>query len=349
MNPPRVYIIIVNYNGWCDTIECLESLLRLDYPNFRIVIVDNASRDRSLDRIVAWAEGSCIAESQNSSLAWLTSPPIPKPVKYAKIVDPEVTSLPEGSPSLIIVQGKSNLGFAGACNAAMRLGIATGDMDYVWLLNNDTVVTGSSLSHMIRRIEESPDAGICGSTLLYYDRPNSVQALGGATYNRWTSSVNHIGAGTDYHQAPGRSDVEASLSYIVGASMLVSRRYIERVGLLTEDYFIYFEEVDWVARARGQFRLVYSPDAIVYHKEGTTIGANVRTGVNAMSAFFTTRNRIILTARYFPFALISTLGFIFLLGAYWFARGKWSNCAALARGVGSGLRFSIARAIGPQP
>src|SRR5215216_1455804 len=80
---PRVHILLLNFNGWRDTLECLESVLRLDYPDFRVIVCDNGSSDGSVDRITAWAEGSEPApKSDIPSLARLVDPPIGKPVPY---------------------------------------------------------------------------------------------------------------------------------------------------------------------------------------------------------------------------------------------------------------------------
>jgi len=166
------------------------------------------------------------------------------------------------------VQTGANLGFAGGNNVALRGLLRRRDWDYVWLLNNDTVVAPGALTALVRRMEERPDAGLCGSTLLYYQDGQTVQAYGGATYSRLTGRPQPI-----HPPRPADRDwVEAHMAYLVGASMLASRRFLEAVGLMDESYFLFFEELDWATRAAGRFSLAWAPDSIVYHKGGASTG-----------------------------------------------------------------------------
>src|ERR1700744_2007884 len=190
---PKVYIIILNWNGWRDTIECLESVFRLDYLNYRVIVCDNASADESIAYIAAWAEGELAAGCANRALQYLSTPPCPKPIPSLRVGPKDNISLASCSERLILVQADTNLGFAGGNNIGLRLALAAGDLDYVWLLNNDTVVDPSALTRMVERMEPRPDAGICGSTLRYYDRPQIVQALGGSGYTRGSARSGCIG------------------------------------------------------------------------------------------------------------------------------------------------------------
>src|ERR1700757_2392454 len=82
---PRVYIVLLNWNGWRDTIECLESVLRLDYPDYKVIVCDNASSDGSMEHIRSWARGDLAAESRTPALASLVTPPVPKPVRFIEV------------------------------------------------------------------------------------------------------------------------------------------------------------------------------------------------------------------------------------------------------------------------
>ncbi len=80
---PKVYIILLNYNGWTDTIECLESVLRNDYPNYQVIVVDNNSPNNSIEYIKTWAEGKLdVWVNPNNPLRKLSFPPAPKPIPY---------------------------------------------------------------------------------------------------------------------------------------------------------------------------------------------------------------------------------------------------------------------------
>jgi GT2 family glycosyltransferase len=335
----RVYVIVLNWNGWRDTIECLESVLRLDYPDCKVVVCDNASSDGSLDQIRRWAQGELKAEARNPVVAPLTSPPIPKPLSCAQ-VDP-VAAKNEGVPDagLLLMQTKANLGFAGGNNVALRYALNRGDCDFAWLLNNDTVVRPDALSHLVRRMRERPDAGICGSTLLYYDDPSKVQAFGGSVYNKWVTRGGHIGKLANAERLPEAEEVERQMAYIVGASMLVRKSFLEQVGLMEERYFLYFEELDWAERARGRFQLAYSPRSIVYHKEGGTIGTHRDSSRrSALAEFYASRSRILFTRRHHPLALPSALAAVGLIAVHRSLNLRWRNLQALVRGALQGLK-----------
>ena len=94
------------------------------------------------------------------------------------------------------------------------------------------------------------------------------------------------------------------MNYVEGASMLVSRQFIEQIGLLCEDYFLYFEEVDWALRAGGRFKLGYAPNSVVYHKVGSSIGTSSHPARKSFTCdYFNIRNRILFTRRFYPRAL----------------------------------------------
>lgn len=308
-----VSIILVNWNGWKDTIECLESVLRLNYPEFRVIVCDNASADDSLQKIACWAKGELPAKCRNPRLKHLTNSPVTKPVPYIRVAPGEAVNLSGRSEQLILLQTGANLGFAGGNNAGLRLAMTDAEMEFAWLLNNDTVVEADALAHLVRRMEDKPEAGICGSTLLYYDAPDTVQVLGGSTYNRWLARIGLTGRGINAKDLPPAGDVESRIRYVSGASMLLRRKMLENVGLLDEQYFLYFEEIDLATRARAKYTLAYARESRVYHKEGAAIGTSTLRGrrPSALAQRYSSRNRIVFTRTYYPaslgLVLLSTL------------------------------------------
>jgi GT2 family glycosyltransferase len=345
------YVIILNWNGWRDTIECLESVLRSDYGSFRVIVCDNDSGDNSLDRIAEWARGDLASVGSNPELQHFTTPPCPKPISFLRIERGEQVSLQARSETLFLVQTGANLGFASGNNVGLRLALDAGDLDYAWLLNNDTVVEPGALSSLVATMQERPDVGICGSTLLYYNSPRTVQALGGSTYSRWTARGGCIGRGQALDQAPGSQAVERQMQLVYGASMFVRCSFLEQIGLLNESYFLYFEENDWAARAKGRFTLAYCPESVVYHKEGASIGSSEVKGKrrSGLSERFASRNRILFTKTYYPAALASVLLAMLASAFHRLATGQIRNFAMLICGIGSGLlaRNRIARSWAP--
>lgn len=281
MTYPKVYIILLNYNGWVDTIECLESVLRNDYPNYQVIVVDNNSPNNSMEYLKAWAEGKLdVWVNPDNSLRNLSFPPGSKPLPYVyytreeaeKGGNPEIekdlkNKMPKDTTSkypLVFIQSGDNLGFAGGNNIGIRYTMAKNDFEYIWLLNNDTVIKKDALKKLVEFAEKNY-TGISGSVLMYYDSPNTVQAYGGHI-NKFFGTSHHI---------LKKEQIKDKLDYIVGASFLINKRVIEKIGLLPEDYFLYYEEVDYCFNARKNgFSLAVVLDSVVHHKEGQSTGAN---------------------------------------------------------------------------
>jgi GT2 family glycosyltransferase len=330
---PRVYVALLNWNGWGDSLECLESLLRCDYPDYRVIVCDNRSEDGSVDHLEAWADGRLDVAiiTRAPTLARLSSPPVPKPIPYVAYGRGAAEAgggARDSSARLIVIDTGANLGFAGGCNRALRYALARDDFAYVWLLNNDTVVNADALSQLVHRMRERPDAGICGSTLMYYHAPETIQALGGAQYNKWLGTRTPIGTHRPASVPLEVAEVEKKMSYVSGASMLVSREFLNEIGLLCEDYFLYYEEIDWAMRARGRYALAYAAGSIVYHKEGGTIGSP---RIRARAEYLALRNRLLFTRKRVPIAFPTV--WLGLLGVILnrLRRGQFDRVAKILR------------------
>ena len=154
-------VILLNWNGWKDTLECLESVFRLDGKDFRVIVCDNASTDGSLEKIKQWARGELAAECANPQLSGLTSPPVAKPIQYLEMTREQAEARTGGwEAPLTLIQTGGNLGFAGGNNVGLRLALGDPDCQYFWLLNNDTVVKPTALSAMVRLMQQMPEIGL---------------------------------------------------------------------------------------------------------------------------------------------------------------------------------------------
>jgi GT2 family glycosyltransferase/glycosyltransferase involved in cell wall biosynthesis len=333
----NIYVLILNWNGWQDTIECLESVFRQDYPNFQVIVCDNDSEDGSLDQIKAWAECKLNASVPDQHpLKRFSYPAVAKPIHYTLMDQDQAESgkrPEEEGVKLHLIANRSNLGFAAGCNVGIRWALARSSFDYIWLLNNDTVIARDSLNHLVNRMSETPRAGMCGSTIFYYDKPDLVQTLGGARFNKWLGVQKNIGGGKPFDRnSIGVREIERSMAYVVGASMLVSRQFIERVGLICEDYFLYSEELDWALRGKKEFSVVYAPDSIVYHKEGRTIGtSNLPKERSRTSDYYIIKNRLAVTKKFFPYTKLTVYIGLFAALANRVRRRQWDRVAMIAK------------------
>lgn len=273
----RTAIILLNWNGWGDTLACLESLRRSDRQNFVAVVCDNGSSDASWQQICQWGEQQL---GQRFSVwapgqAW------------------------QQHQQVVLIQTGANLGFAGGCNIGIRFVLQQTTCEYLWLLNNDTLVQPDSLSHLVRRMDEDPGLGLLGSTLVYDAPSNPVQCFGGYGFNFWTGRVRPFPFVKNAANPPSVAAVEKRIRYVSGASTFTSRTFVQSVGLLNEQYFLYFEEIDWAVRG-SRFRLSYCPESVVIHKEGRAIGSSSSSSLRSeQSEMWLTRNRVLFTRTYF--------------------------------------------------
>ena len=306
---PWVYIILVNWNSWKDTIECLESVYRSEYPDYKVVVCDNNSQDGSMDFIKSWASGELdIWIPSNNSLRDLTFPPVAKPIRYIEYnyVSGEVFSKSDDDLSeLILIQSGSNLGFAGGNNVGTKYALSQGEFNCIWFLNNDTVIKPDALSQLIKRIEDEPTAGICGSRIYDYNNPSKIQALGGAKYNKYSSTCSHIKPLAEANHPLDISALESQMDYIVGASMLVTNTLVKDVGLMCEDYFLFFEEFDLAIRARKmKFSLGFANNSVIYHKGGVSTGSSYHAASFSYSAdYWINRSRLLFVKKHYPYLI----------------------------------------------
>lgn len=298
------YIILLNWNGWQDTVACLESVLRLDHSHLQIIVCDNASTDGSIEKIREWAAGQINIDLSKTPLKTNANSHARAPVKLIEYdrCTAEMGGNRASDSNIVLIQTGANLGFAGGNNVGIRYALARGDADFVWLLNNDTVVPSNSLSKLLEVAVQREHIGIVGSTLCYYGQPDRIQAQGGGSFNPWHAMSRHIGEGEKYR--PLSTDevarIEREMAYVVGASMLVSRAFLEEVGLMQEDYFLYFEEMDWAERGRRchqPYQLAYASKSIVYHKVGAAAGTHSR---SLFSLRYLTKNRLRFMKRFYP-------------------------------------------------
>lgn len=297
----KVYVIIVNYRGAADTIECLESLLKSDYPDFQIIVIDNSETSECIEELANWSKGN--NGKIETSFSGMVFPLENKPLDALFIEEDMLPVANSIGKKLIIVQSRVNRGFAAANNIALRYILRQNDFIFAWLLNNDTVIERNTLSSMVHCANENSRCGITGSKILLYDQPDHLQAVGGK-YNQWFGKVKEIGF---REKDTGQWNMKTpSMDYVIGASMLVKKEFIEDVGLMQEDYFLYYEELDWAVRGgRKGWKLGFCPKARVYHKMGASINKETKTGSSLISDFYSVRNRVLITRKYFPYALIT--------------------------------------------
>jgi len=264
---PRVAIIILNWNSWRDTLDCLESLHRISYPSYLIIIVDNGSTDGSLDKIRAYCEAassagmiSIIPHHQENHLAEPTYKQNGITTEFKQIV-PDKSDKRE----ILIIRNDQNYGYAVGNNIGMRFALKCRS-DAVLLLNNDTVVDPEFLTELVKALQDQQSAGFFGPKVYYYERNGRKDVIShaGGVLNMLTGTCHPIGK--DEVDA-GKYDVVREVDYIEGSCVLVRAEVIDQIGLLDPIFFAYWEDVDWSLRGSNEgWKSIYVPTARVWHK-----------------------------------------------------------------------------------
>jgi len=254
---PKVAIIILNWNGWRDTIECLESLQDLSYFAYEIILVDNGSTDDSIHHIRKWADHRSATRSPIKII-------LPDR-KRAEDTEREHragrlmrTNLPK---TMVLIQNKENLGFAGGNNVGLRYALQKG-YEYIWLLNNDTVVRSDSLMELVKLMERGNNAGMIGSLILDYYCRDKIQSVGQRSILRVFQRDFRYRC---LREIEGLKEIVPL--WVWAASVLVRTECLKDIGLFDEKYFVSEEDKDWCFRARKKNWLILSCwRSIVWHK-----------------------------------------------------------------------------------
>jgi N-acetylglucosaminyl-diphospho-decaprenol L-rhamnosyltransferase len=255
------------------------------------------------------------------------------PAAYESLTAALGTHLAYGQ-KITVLESQTNGGYASGVNMCLH---AAGSADAWWVLNPDTEPMPQSLDRMVTRLKEG-DSDAVGNTILLGD--GAVQSHGGV-WGSWAARANSIGHGESAAKPVSKADIEKRQNYLNGASLLVNRRFVNSVGLMREEYFLYCEEVEWCLRAaRRGIKLGYASGASVLHHQGTTTGYNRNVASRSRSSVYLGhRNAMLLTRDCFPGRLpvAAASAFLLLLWRYG-ARRAWRQLGYAYSGWLSGLR-----------
>lgn len=326
-----VAVAIVGYRCPQEIASCVASLTRSRHPILRVSICENGG-GAAFDEVVAQLANTLAVEPVPAQGSRKTPSRILRTASFAG---------PLGAVGDIAVHEAScNLGYAGAANAMLGELDHSSDWSTLWLLNPDTEPQPDALSELVAYVGDR-EYGVVGSRLVV-KKTGRVQLYGGR-WRRWLGRGYNIGLGS-----PGDADVdtdriEREQHYVSGAAMFVSRRFITSVGPMSEDYFLYGEEVDWCLRRRD-FRLGYAHRSVVMHDHGAIIGSSVdRRSRSALSVFLDERSRMLVTRRFYPKAFpVAAAAALALTGQYLRA-GAFSNFGVALAGWWAGMRGETGR------
>ena len=279
----KTCIILVNYNGYKDTLECIDSIKENISNDYKIIVVDNKSTDDSLNYL-------------------------------KKIKD------------IYLIESDKNGGFSYGNNLGIKYAL---DNDYqnIILLNNDTVVTKDCFDKMVD-LSDDKEIGIIGNKVLYYDTDKIYSYGGSINLNRGTAILG-------YNQDNNKELNDQYVSFISGCCMLIKREVFDKIGLLNEDYFMYYEDVDFCLNASKYFKLKVINDSVIYHKVSASTGGEE----NPFAIKYNTRNRIIFMNKYCKKAKLFFYFTRIIVLLKYRLKGKKENYEALKEGIKLGRKY----------
>jgi len=271
----HVSIIVLNWNGWRDTIECLESIYQITYPEYDVIVVDNNSDDDSLQKIREYAAGLIRVESD-----FIKFRSDNKPIKVFEycegnkggICGSEYAKFPT-SRRLILVKNNQNYGFAKGNNIGIKWAIKNLNPEYIMLLNNDTVVDKNFVNELIAPMKLNKKLGIVGPENFNYYAPK-IRGCSKGIIGYWTG-VMSIDKSTNNHKKPSKNKKDI---FITGTCICFSKHVINNVGFLDEIfYFGGGEDIDICIRAANKgYEIASIPSSIIWHKGEARIKSKTR-------------------------------------------------------------------------
>ena len=205
----------------------------------------------------------------------------------------------EKYPEVVLIKSLENLGFAGGNN----LGVKQAKGAYLLFINNDTIVPPDFIQPLVETLQNDENIGMVSPKIKFHWDPSLIQYAGYTPMNHWTIRNNSIG----YHQKDdGSYDKPGETQSIHGAAMMVPRTVVDKVGMMTEVYFLYYEEHDWAEMIkRGGYKIYYQPKSYILHKESISTGK-----FSPLKTYYISRNRILFARRNFkPFQLVVSMLF----------------------------------------
>lgn len=242
-------------------------------------------------------------------------------------------------PQVKTIRSQKNLGFAGGNN----LGIKEAQGHYFFLINNDTLFKDFNIQPLIDRLKSSDKMGIVCPKICFAWGTNPIQFTGYTPLTEITVRNQSIGFG---EEDKGQYDVPHPTPYAHGAAMLIKREALEKVGMMPECFFLYYEELDWsMMFTRAGFDIWYDPACTIYHKESQSTGKN-----SPLRTYYITRNRLLLvkrnwhnTSKYISYLYLICIVALRDIFKYT-VQGKWSLSKATLTGI-SDFMFNIQSSI----
>ncbi len=329
---PKLAILIVAYGNPDDVVRCLKSLALSDYKDFAVFVCENGGNDRFVRLIEAVTGETGILLRADDCLDSLDQP-------GGRLTAVVKCRFAGGTTIVRLGVANDNLGYGGGVNAWLERLTGRQGWEAVLVLNPDTEVDKSCLSELMAKAGEG--YGMVGGSLVFDDSPTKIINYG-LKWSRTTGRV--VAVGRDFPAGvPPSAEMLLDIDAISGACVLVTRAFIEDVGLMQEDYFLYIEDLDWGLR-RGTHLIGFSEKAVVRHVGGTAIGSAVDPKKRSyLSIYLSARNGILYARRWAGWRWVIHFAFGLLYAGRYLLLGAPSAAKITLSGLLDGVRGKTGR------
>ena len=267
---PRVSVIILNWNGTQDSIECLQSFKQVTYDNYQLMLVDNGSEPEKLQELKDWCNSNYQRIYYYNKVQ----------IENEEYVGNLTSDIYEKN-SLIIIENGENLGFAAGNNVAIRFSLALG-FEYTLLLNNDTVVEHDFLGYLMDFIIKNDSFVAITPQIRYFNNKDIIWNCGGKI--AWYANRSYFYANQHSSALPKVDHIE--IEFITGCALLFKPQI---TGILTENFFFGEEDFEFSLRLRKmKLKVACVIDSIIYHKVGGSISL-YKNQINKVFLFYASR------------------------------------------------------------
>ncbi len=247
---PKVFVIILNWNGKNNTLACLKSIQKITYKSCYPIVVDNGS------------------------------------------IDDSTSAIRNAYPHIHVIETHTNLGFSGGNNVGIKHALANG-ADYLYLLNNDTIVDPKILDAFVSLSQKQATPTILGGRVYLFDKPGTFDHLGG----NWNPRKGNFDLVALRQIDDQTFDQPLLVDYVCGCSLFAPSVIFKKLGGLDNRFFLYWEESDFCMRAKSLgYPSMYCPEAKLWHKVSASIASNT-----SYATYFFWRNRLLWMRKHLPF------------------------------------------------
>lgn len=331
-------IIIVSYRTPDDVADCLRAIDELESTEAPGVFVVENGGAEAYNSLVAAAAEVCAAPD-GSVPSPFAQPHVPAPVQ-GRHLRRAVFKLPRSAASVSLAEASENLGYAGGVNSWLEDHAAMAPWTGFWILNPDTAPDSKALAGLIAACQHG-GRGMAGSIILDYERRNRIVSRG-LRWRPWRCDVFGVDRGRQMLRPlpPPNPEIDAPS----GTSMYLTRSCLDRIGLMNEEYFLYYEDLDWGMRAKAFGLLCRADESFVPHKYGSSLGsAERRSQRSLLSVYLDARNTILFTRRHHPKLFLCAVARMLLRAVEYLAVGSARNCSVALSGTRAGIRGETGR------